>query len=33
VEAGRDPRFLMPDEVRHVIATTRCYGTLDERFL
>lgn len=33
VEAGRDPRFLMPDPVRHVIASTRCYGTLDERFL
>ena len=33
VEAGRDPRFLMPDAVRRVIATTRCYGTLDDRFL
>ncbi|HEX5787997.1 MAG TPA: nicotinate-nucleotide adenylyltransferase [Woeseiaceae bacterium] len=33
VEAGRDPRFLMPDGVRHVIASTRCYGKLDERFL
>ena len=33
VEAGRDPRFLMPDAVRKVIAATRCYGTLDERYL
>jgi nicotinate-nucleotide adenylyltransferase len=32
VEAGRDPRFLMPDSVRDVIAETKCYGTLDERF-
>ena len=31
VEAGRDPRFLMPDAVRDVIAGTSCYGTLDER--
>ncbi len=31
VEAGRDPRFLMPDAVRDVIAATRCYGKLDER--
>jgi len=33
VEAGRDPRFLMPDAVRAVIADTGCYGTLDDRFL
>lgn len=33
VEAGRDPRFLMPDPVRKVIARTQCYGTLDERHL
>lgn len=33
VEAGRDPRFLMPDPVRSVIARTRCYGRLDEQFL
>ena len=33
VEAGRDPRFLMPDTVRNVIATSRCYGELDKRFL
>lgn len=26
VRAGRDPRFLMPDEVRGVIATSGCYG-------
>ena len=26
VAAGRDPRFLMPDAVRDVIATSRCYG-------
>ena len=32
VEAGRDPRFLMPDAVRDVIAATECYGTLDDRF-
>ena len=30
VEAGRDPRFLMPDTVRDVIAASRCYGELDE---
>ncbi len=30
VAAGRDPRFLMPDEVRDVIARSRCYGVLDE---
>lgn len=29
VEAGRDPRFLMPDAVRKVIADTDCYGNLD----
>jgi nicotinate-nucleotide adenylyltransferase len=29
VEAGRDPRFLMPDAVRDVIAATRCYGVPD----
>lgn len=28
VEAGRDPRFLMPDAVRDVIAATSCYGRL-----
>jgi len=28
VEAGRDPRFLMPDAVRDVIAATKCYGKL-----
>ncbi len=32
VEAGRDPRFLMPDAVRDVIASTQCYGKLDDRF-
>ncbi len=31
VEAGRDPRFLMPDAVRDVIARTSCYGKLDDR--
>lgn len=31
VAAGRDPRFLMPDEVRDVIARSRCYGVLDEK--
>lgn len=29
VEAGRDPRFLMPDAVRAVIAESQCYGQLD----
>lgn len=29
VEAGRDPRFLMPDAVRDVIAESECYGKLD----
>jgi nicotinate-nucleotide adenylyltransferase len=33
IEAGRDPRFLMPDAVREVIAGSQCYGALDERFL
>lgn len=28
VEAGRDPRFLMPDAVREVIAESGCYGNL-----
>lgn len=28
VAAGRDPRFLMPDAVRDVIAETGCYGSL-----
>lgn len=28
VAAGRDPRFLMPDAVRDVIAATLCYGKL-----
>lgn len=32
VEAGRDPRFLMPDAVRNVIAESGCYGTLEARF-
>ena len=31
VAVGRDPRFLMPDEVRDVIARSRCYGVLEER--
>jgi nicotinate-nucleotide adenylyltransferase len=26
VAAGRDPRFLMPDSVRDVIAASGCYG-------
>ena len=26
VAVGRDPRFLMPDSVRNVIAASRCYG-------
>lgn len=29
VEAGRDPRFLMPDAVREVISATGCYGKLE----
>ncbi|NNC78317.1 MAG: nicotinate-nucleotide adenylyltransferase [Woeseiaceae bacterium] len=29
VDAGRDPRFLMPDDVRDVIAQSECYGNLD----
>lgn len=29
VEAGRDPRFLMPDAVRDVIAASGCYGELE----
>jgi nicotinate-nucleotide adenylyltransferase len=33
IEAGRDPRFLMPDGVRRVIADSACYGRLDDRFL
>ncbi len=33
VAAGRDPRFLMPDDVRDVIARSRCYGVLDEKLL
>lgn len=28
VEAGRDPRFLMPDAVREVLAASKCYGEL-----
>ena len=28
VDAGRDPRFLMPDAVRDVIAESQCYGIL-----
>lgn len=32
VGAGRDPRFLMPDAVRDVIANTECYGILDNKF-
>lgn len=28
VGAGRDPRFLMPDAVRDVIAESRCYGNI-----
>lgn len=28
VAVGRDPRFLMPDAVRDVIAATKCYGKL-----
>ena len=28
VAAGRDPRFLMPDAVRNVIAALKCYGDL-----
>ncbi len=28
VAVGRDPRFLMPDDVRDIIASTRCYGAL-----
>lgn len=28
VAAGRDPRFLMPDSVRDVIAESGCYGSL-----
>jgi len=28
VEAGRDPRFLMPDPVRDLIADSGCYGEL-----
>ena len=30
VDAGRDPRFLMPDAVRDVIAESRCYGKLND---
>jgi len=30
VAAGRDPRFLMPDAVRDVIAATKCYGKLTQ---
>ncbi len=29
VAAGRDPRFLLPDAVRQVIASSGCYGRLD----
>lgn len=29
VAAGRDPRFLLPDAVREVIASSGCYGRLD----
>jgi nicotinate-nucleotide adenylyltransferase len=31
VEAGRDPRFLMPDAVRDVIAAAKCYGDLKNK--
>lgn len=31
VGAGRDPRFLMPDAVRDVIASSECYGPLDHK--
>lgn len=30
IDAGRDPRFLMPDAVRDVIAATACYGTMND---
>nr|MDJ0699580.1 nicotinic acid mononucleotide adenylyltransferase [Woeseiaceae bacterium] len=30
VAAGRDPRFLMPDAVREVIAKSGCYGQFHE---
>ena len=29
VRVGRDPRFLMPDAVRDVIVSSRCYGEVD----
>ena len=29
VAAGRDPRFLMPDTVRDLIARSHCYGNLE----
>lgn len=29
VNAGGDPQFLMPDAVRNLIASSKCYGTLD----
>ena len=32
VEAGRDPRFLVPDAVRDVIATCGCYGEMHQTF-
>ena len=30
VAAGRDPRFLMPDAVRDVIAASKCYGDMTD---
>lgn len=33
VAAGRDPRFLMPDAVRDVIASSQCYGILDNNLI
>jgi len=29
VNAGGDPQFLMPDAVRNLIASSKCYGTLE----
>jgi nicotinate-nucleotide adenylyltransferase len=33
VEAGRDPRFLMPDAVRDVIAASKCYEILQSQII
>ncbi len=30
IHAGRDPRYLMPDDVRHIILESGCYARKEE---